>query len=213
MRREEVLMKYRHVFLMGFLVMLFSLGTQYASPGAFQEEQRGAAAKSADDSLGAAGQDGRYTAMTWDKLLPPGWNPAEVFAGLNMDKLDDNDPRVDKAMKKLLKLWDEAPVNSALQDKMIKISGYVASLDFTGKAELKEFLLVPYFGACIHVPPPPANQIIHVTLIQSRRGIRSMDQVTVYGKLAVTRRESDMGVSGYDMRADTIEPYVEKKQR
>jgi hypothetical protein len=206
-------MKYRHVFLVAFLVMLFFLGTGVASLGAYPEEQGGAMEKSADDSLGVANQDGRYTAMTWDNLLPPGWNPAVIFEGLNLNALDDNDPRVEKIMEKFRKLWDEAPINSVLQDKMIKISGYVASLDFTGKAELKEFLLVPYFGACIHVPPPPANQIIHVTLVNSRRGIRSMDQVTVYGKLALAKRETDMGVSGYDMRADAIEPYVEQRQR
>jgi len=205
-------MKYRHILLTGFLIMLFSLGTQHASLEDCQAAQSGAAGKPAD-SPGAADQDGRYTAMTWDDLIPPDWKPAEIFAGLNLDKLDDNDPRVDKAMQKLLKLWDEAPINKTVHGKMIKISGYVASLDFTGQAELKEFLLVPYFGACIHVPPPPANQIIYVTLVKSRRGIRSMDTVTVYGKLAVTKRETDMGVSGYEMRADAIEPYVEKRQQ
>jgi len=205
-------MKYRHIFLMAFLIMLFALGTGQGAFEAYPEARDGMAEKSANDALGVAEKDGRHTALSWETLLPPNWNPVEIFAGLNMDSLDDNDPRADKAMKKLLKMWDEAPVNPALQGKAVKISGYVASLDFTGKAELKEFLLVPYFGACIHVPPPPANQIIFVTLAKGRRGIRSMDQVTVYGTLAVTKTETDMGRSGYRMKADAIEPYVETKR-
>ncbi|MDR2694779.1 MAG: DUF3299 domain-containing protein [Deltaproteobacteria bacterium] len=199
-------MKYRHIFLTAFLAMLCVLGTGHIL-GASSQEQGDAAEKSANDSPGVAEKDGRHTLMTWDDLLPPNWNPAELFAGLNFDKLDDNDPRVDKAMKKLMKMWDEAPVKQALQGKSITISGYVASLDFTGKSALKEFLLVPYFGACIHVPPPPANQIIHVTLTTARKGIRSMDQVTVSGRLAVTKTETEMGRSGYSMKADTVEPY------
>jgi len=204
-------MKYRHIFIMAFLVILFALGTGQGSLDAWPEEQAGLAEKSVNDAPDVAEKDGRYTAVTWEQLLPADWNPMEVFAGLNMDKWEDNDPRAEKAMNKLLKLWDEAPVNTALHSKAIKISGYVASLDFSGKAELKEFLLVPYFGACIHIPPPPANQIIHVTLTKARRGIRSMDQVMVYGTLAVKKTETDMGRSGYSMKADMMEPYLAKQ--
>ena len=195
------------------MVTLFVIRAGHASLEAYPEEQSIAVEKAANDALGVVGEDGRYTDITWEKLVPPNWNPAAIFDGLNLDKFQDNDPRAEKALKKLMKMWDEAPTNPSLQGKTIKISGFVASLDFTGKAELKEFLLVPYFGACIHVPPPPANQIIYVTLAKSRKGIRSMDQVTVYGKLAVTKRETDMGRSGYSMQADTIEPYVEIKKR
>ncbi|MFP3457944.1 DUF3299 domain-containing protein, partial [Psychrobacter sp. SIMBA_152] len=55
----------------------------------------------------------------------------------------------------------DAPVVEALDGKKVRIPGYVVQLE--GDADnVTEFLLVPYFGACIHVPPPPPNQIIHV---------------------------------------------------
>jgi len=117
---------------------------------------------------GSAGQDERYAQISWDDLIPPDWDPGQVFDSLNFDEMADNDPRVDQALEKFKKLWDEAPTNPALEGRAVKILGFVASLDFTGQYELKEFLLVPYFGACIHVPPPPANQIIHVTVGASR---------------------------------------------
>jgi hypothetical protein len=207
-------MKYTYIFLMLFFVVLFSLRASHAAFEAYPpEEPRGAVEKAADGAFGVANPDGRYAEMSWEKLLPPDWNPARLFDGLNLDALEDDDPRAEKAMEKLMKMWDEAPTNPALRGKAIAISGYVASLDFSGKTELKEFLLVPYFGACIHVPPPPANQIIHVTLSKARKGIRTMDEVTVYGTLAIEKTETDLGSSGYGMKADAVEPYTPKKKK
>jgi uncharacterized protein len=159
----------------------------------------------------AAKKSGRYAEITWDKLMPPSWNPAKVFDGFNFDQYSDDDPRADKALKKFQKMWSEAPVNKELGNKLISIAGFVAPLDFLGGDELDEFLLVPYFGACIHVPPPPANQIIYITL-DKRRGIQMMDTVRVYGKLEIDRMESDIGDAGYRMKADAVEPYVENEQ-
>lgn len=157
----------------------------------------------------AAKKSGKYVEITWDKLIPQTWNPAKVFDSFNFDQFSDDDPRADKALKKFQKMWSEAPVNEALGGKLVSIAGFVAPLDFLGGDELDEFLLVPYFGACIHVPPPPANQIIYVTL-DKRRGIQMMDTVRIYGKLEIDRMESDIGNAGYRMRPDAVEPYVEK---
>jgi uncharacterized protein len=50
---------------------------------------------------------------------------------------------------------------SALDGVLVRLPGYVLPLEVTGK-KVTEFLLVPWVGACIHTPPPPANQIVHV---------------------------------------------------
>ena len=57
---------------------------------------------------------------------------------------------------------DPTDVVTEYNDVQVKIAGYVLPLDFEDTT-VKEFLLVPYIGACIHVPPPPPNQIIYVT--------------------------------------------------
>jgi len=85
----------------------------------------------------------------------------------------------------------------------------VVSLEREGEA-LKEFLLVPYFGACIHVPPPPANQIIHVHSKQAVSNIRTMDAVWITGVLKVERSETMMGNAGYSMTSVKVEPYTDK---
>jgi hypothetical protein len=77
---------------------------------------------------------------------------------------------------------------------------------------VKEFLLVPYFGACIHSPPPPANQIVHVVPAKAAQGLRAMDVVWVIGRLQARRQDSYMGRSGYHMEAAKLEPYVPPPQ-
>lgn len=56
----------------------------------------------------------------------------------------------------------DAPVVKALDGQQVKLPGYIVPLEVSEEGRTTEFLLVPYYGACIHVPPPPSNQIVHV---------------------------------------------------
>ncbi len=105
-------------------------------------------------------------------------------------------------------LWDNAPVNPKLEDQAVRLPGYVVPLD-DATTGLKEFLLVPYFGACIHTPPPPANQIVHV-VPRSAAKFRSMDTVWVSGTLKAVKSDTAMGASGYRLDAVIVEAYVDK---
>ena len=154
-----------------------------------------------------AKKSGRYTEITWENLIPPTWDPAKVFDKFNFDKFNDDDPRADKALKEFQTLWSNAPANKELGGKLVRIAGFVAPLDFLGGDQLSEFLLVPYFGACIHVPPPPANQIVYV-ILEKTMGIQMMDTVMVYGKLEIEKSESDIGDAGYRIKAVAVEPYA-----
>lgn len=149
-----------------------------------------------------------YRTITWDDLLPKGWDPMAAFKGLDLNKLDDADPRAIEAMARIRKAWDEAPVNNAMHGAAIRIPGFLVSLD-GGPNAIREFLLVPYFGACIHVPPPPANQIIHVLPDRPVKGVRTMDPVWASGVLEVVRSETPMGKAGYVLKATSVVPYKE----
>ena len=109
-------------------------------------------------------------------------------------------------LKKMRETWDNAPTNNAMDGKAVRIPGYVVPLE-EGKGGMTEFLLVPYFGACIHSPPPPANQIIHVLPKTPAPGLRSMDAVWVSGTMKLVRSDTSMGTSGYRMDAVLVEPY------
>ncbi|MDR1425024.1 MAG: DUF3299 domain-containing protein [Azoarcus sp.] len=151
-----------------------------------------------------------YQEIPWEALIPESWNPQEVFTDLDLGNLpaSDGDPRVEKAYDEFIKEWARAPVNEKMAGRRIKIPAFVVPLDWENDTELRELLLVPYFGACIHSPPPPANQIIHVRLKKPLGGLRAMDAVWAYGTISVEKNDYGvLGSSGYGMTVDKIEPY------
>ena len=148
----------------------------------------------------------------WEVLVPADWDPMKDLKDLNFSILNDADPRAMAALAKLRAAWDNAPINPAIVGQLVRLPGYLVPLEET-KDGLKEFLLVPYFGACIHSPPPPANQIVHVLPKTAAKGLRSMDTVWVTGVLTGTRTDSYMGMSGYRIEATQVAPYAERPAR
>lgn len=51
---------------------------------------------------------------------------------------------------------------AAMDGRQVLLGGYPVPLESDEKGRSTEFFLVPYPGACIHVPPPPPNQIVLV---------------------------------------------------
>ncbi|SHK22000.1 hypothetical protein SAMN05216369_1033 [Marinobacter antarcticus] len=90
-----------------------------------------------------------------------------------------------------------------------RIPGFVVPLKTTQDMRILEFFLVPYYGACIHVPPPPPNQIIHIKYKKGFKLEALYDPVWVEGTLLIDRTETDVGTSSYSMVAEAVEPYEE----
>lgn len=152
--------------------------------------------------------------VTWDDLLPEKWVgeiKAQMAAVGKLGFLADGSEAADAAMQRLRKKWDSAPIETAYINQNIRIAGYAVTLDANRKS-ISEFLLVPYFGACIHLPPPPANQIILVKLTKPVTKIASMDTVWVEGILRDSRVDTGLAVTGYTLEADRTYPYLEKKR-
>ncbi len=160
-------------------------------------------------ALQGAVKPGTARTITWDNLVPADWDPFKEFKGMNFNLLDDGDPRAAQMLKRMREVWDNAPVNAQLVGQTVRIPGFVVPLE-DGKEGVKEFLLVPYFGACVHSPPPPANQIIHVLPKTPAKGLRSMDTVWITGTLATVRTDSYMGAASYRIEAVEVAPYSEK---
>ncbi|MBB4842665.1 hypothetical protein HNP55_001180 [Paucibacter oligotrophus] len=98
-----------------------------------------------------------------------------------------------------------APTRPELDGQVVKLRGYVVPLTMSWGG-MREFLLVPYAGACIHTPPPPSNQIVHIVAAEQVKGLRSMDVVTVSGRLRVLNLASDVAASGYQLEANHVAP-------
>jgi hypothetical protein len=92
-----------------------------------------------------------------------------------------------------------------LDGKHVSIGGYVVPLDFDATT-VKEFLLVPFVGACIHVPPPPANQIIYVKTEKGFEVGGQFDPVTVTGKINTSVAFTGLADAGYTITAESVEP-------
>jgi hypothetical protein len=165
-----------------------------------------AGASGAADAASAPAKAG-FREIRWNELVPKGWDPGKAYRDKKLGALSDSSPQVLEAMREMRAAWDSAPTVTALDGATVKLPGYVVPLDEVN-GELKEFLLVPYFGACIHTPPPPANQIVHVVASGPVKGFRAMDTVWVSGTLRAQRQDSYMGVSGYRMQAARVEAYV-----
>jgi hypothetical protein len=200
-------MKSHLVFLSGILMcLLYGLAGSAAALDGKQADykvgdrlaQHPAAAKSA------------YKEITWDDLMPKDWDPMTDFKKLDLSKLKDSDPRAQEALQNLRAAWNNAPVEPSMDGARIRIPGFIVPLEVV-RHQITEFLLVPYFGGCIHVPPPPANQIIHVFPSKPlKKGMQSMDAVWISGELKTLPSDTDMGSASYRMKAEVVEPYKEK---
>ena len=97
-----------------------------------------------------------------------------------------------------------------LDGKLVRIPGFVVPLD-DFQEEGAEFLLVPYYGACVHTPPPPPNQIVMVEMTGKKAiKLNLFDAVWMSGRLKINSVESPYGTVGYQLEGLKVEPYSAK---
>lgn len=158
--------------------------------------------------------------VQWDELVPEGWNPNSVFDQYTDEEYTNlSDEEYLKLQIEAQALLDAAPTVEALDGETVRIPGFVLPLEFD-ETSIKEFLLVPYFGACIHTPPPPANQVVHGTLESSYEIKKLFEPVWITGKIKTIRDQQTLGESGfsqslevetgYTMEVETVTPYREE---
>lgn len=94
-----------------------------------------------------------------------------------------------------------------LDGQDVRIPGFVVPIETDGEGNLKEFFLVPYFGACIHVPPPPANQIIYGRLEEPIPMVNIWDAFWMEGQLNIEDVENETAASAYTMDVSKLELY------
>ena len=144
--------------------------------------------------------------IRWEALIPKNWDPAAQFKGMDLSKLKDSDPRAMEALEKLKQAWDSAPAEPSMNGKKGRIPGFVLPLEQRGD-KVTEYLIVPYFGACIHSPPPPANQIIHARSAKPLSGVKMMQPIWTYGTFSIQRGETQWGTAGYRLSVEKVMPY------
>ncbi|WP_353618772.1 DUF3299 domain-containing protein [Tropicibacter sp. R16_0] len=135
----------------------------------------------------------------WDDLIPPGVPYSEIVGEGEMDIANDTwVPIYDANGTKL---------NEALDGAYIKMPGYVLPFDISADG-VTDFMLVPYVGACVHTPPPPANQLVVVTTKKPWPMEQLWEPVWVTGTMRTQLSSTNLGQTGYALSADVMEVYV-----
>ena len=88
----------------------------------------------------------------------------------------------------------------------VRLPGYVVPLDFDG-SKVTGFLLVPYMGACIHVPPPPPNQIVYVHTKEPIEVDEIFEAVWATGRFEASLMSTGLAQVGYRIVDATVGPY------
>ncbi|APG46090.1 DUF3299 domain-containing protein [Phaeobacter porticola] len=136
--------------------------------------------------------------VAWDDLIPPGLPYPEIIGEGELDEAKDIwNPIYDANGVKL---------NEDLNGRYIKMPGFIIPFDVSAKG-VTDFMLVPYVGACIHTPPPPANQLVMVTAKIPWPGDQLWDPVWVTGVLRTQLQSTNLGQTGYSIVADEMEVY------
>ena len=144
--------------------------------------------------------------LSWSELIPKGAPPPPPPVALHdLSQLADALSAESGPVARQQSV--HAPVVKELDGLEVKLPGYVVPLEVDDNGMVSQFLLVPYYGACIHVPAPPSNQIVYV---RGGKGVK-VDELYqpfwIIGKMSVKAMESDLAEAGYQMQASSIEPY------
>jgi hypothetical protein len=120
--------------------------------------------------------------------------------------MGDMDPEAQEALKKLQALWDAAPANAAMAGHPVQLSGFMVPLD-PAAPQIDAFVLMPYFGGCIHAPGPPASQMVRVLPeVPIATSDRGNSAVTVSGTLRIAWSATPMGATAYTIARARVQP-------
>lgn len=155
----------------------------------------------------ATDKGGRQT-LSWDDLMPPGEEEKLMkMYEAYIATLSASGPIAEGSAEDKMEQIGTYNVVKELDGKEVRIPGFPVPLDLGAGGMTKEFLLVPYFGACIHTPPPPPNQIVYVKSDTPVVLSESLDAIWVEGKLAAQTKESDLADAAYTLTLAKLEPY------
>ena len=146
--------------------------------------------------------------IEWEQLMPADYSLDGLFDDQDLGALDDLDPKTALLMDELQQALQSAPIVPEMDGRMIRIPGFVVPVEGEYQNVYK-FFLVPYFGACIHVPPPPSNQIIYADYEPGVKLESLYDAIWITGKLKTKTFSHELASSGYTMDVYRIEPYDE----
>jgi hypothetical protein len=161
-----------------------------------------------------------YQTIEWADLLPDAdflalMEPPEELNNIEDGSLDD---QLSSQVFNALSLAGDSRYQQALvstnvrseyNQQKVRIAGFVVPITAEGQM-VTEFFLVPYYGACIHMPPPPPNQLIFSQFSKSIKIDDIYYPYWVEGTLSTTLTENDLAISAYSLNIDNMSKYTEE---
>ncbi len=166
----------------------------------------------------AKGQE--FETIEWTDLIPPDvlqilMNPPDYILDIPDGSAED---QISSQMQNSIaaatddeyqQALSSTEVNAEMDGTSVRIPGFVVPLEFDDNNIVTQFFLVPYFGACLHMPPPPPNQII---MVNSPQGIELQGLATPFwirGELSTSVQENSVATSAYAMKMHDYEIYTD----
>lgn len=163
-----------------------------------------------------------FLTAEWTDLIPENelfllLNPPaylnEIEDGSVEDSMSKNNEKsvnsIDETVSDYEKALSSTNTIAILDGVRIRIPGFIVPLEVDEQQRVISFFVVPYFGACIHLPPPPPNQMIYVDITQGVKLDNISDPVWVAGELKTSVIENEMATAAYVMHIEAINSYEE----
>ena len=147
------------------------------------------------DLLGLADENG-YADLDWTHMMPPE----------DIKLLEDAPPVVHVGTQRMKQVGTLHTV-AALDGRKVRLTGYVVPLESDAEGRMTEFFFVPFYGACIHVPPPPPNMLVHVRLSKGIDTPSLYDPLVLRGVLHTQQTSNAMAASAYAVDGAALGPY------
>lgn len=162
----------------------------------------------------------QYIDIEWTELIPTDdlevlLNPPDYLFDIedraendNMNTLNEVSPN-DIVTKKYQQALKSTRIVKKFDGESIRIPGFIVPIEVDNNQKVTQFFIVPYFGACLHMPPPPPNQIIFVNYSTGIKLASLYDAFWFEGVVTIDTTDSNLGKSAYSMRLNKVYPYEE----
>ena len=146
--------------------------------------------------IALAEQNSAYKDMEWLDLMPK--DEVEALKNAQGLAVDHN------AKGEQIGSFVTVP---GVNNTKIRLAGYVVPVEQTDDGQMTEFFFVPYFGACIHVPPPPPNNIVYVKMAKPIPAADMFNAYWLEGTIKTERLSTDIAATAYVMTGDSLKLY------
>lgn len=151
--------------------------------------------------------------LTWETLLPS--KERQILSEYQQSQAQTVDEFTSQLLKTLEAAYDDdykaatvsTNTNPEVDGKRVTMKGFIVPLDYHEDGSIKNMFLVPYFGACIHFPPPPPNQIVFAQLASGFTDFNLEQAYEVTGLMSIGLFEDPAGTSAYMMKIAEIKEY------